>query len=85
MKSEYAGRRGPRQRGMKGNMKQIGMMLALAVLAGSILAGCVVAPLEGRYVDRGYYGNGGWGYSANRDRDSYPSPNHSGTSLQRDR
>jgi hypothetical protein len=66
-------------------MKQISMMLALAVLAGSILAGCVVAPQEGRYVDRGYYGNGGWGYSADRDRGSYPSPNHSGTSLQRDR
>jgi hypothetical protein len=63
-------------------MKQLGMMLALAVLAGSILSGCVVSPLDGRYGDRGYYGNGGWGYHAG-DRDYYPR--HSGTSFHGDK
>ena len=56
-------------------MKRIGMVLAIAVLAGSILSGCVNEPLNGRYGDRGYYG----------DRDSlgyrgyysgYPGPNY---------
>jgi hypothetical protein len=36
-------------------MKRIGMMLGIAVLAGSILSGCVIAPLDGRYGDRSYY------------------------------
>ena len=55
-------------------MKRIGMVLAIAVLAGSILSGCVLEP--GRYGDRGYYGDrnyygdrgyyGGRGYYADR-------------------
>ncbi len=36
-------------------MKRLGMVLAIAVLAGSILSGCVVVPLDGYYGGHGYY------------------------------
>ncbi len=36
-------------------MKRIGMVLTIALLAGSILSGCVVVPLDGWYGGRGYY------------------------------
>jgi hypothetical protein len=81
MDYEYTGRRAPRRRGTEDNVKRIGMVLAIAVLAGSILAGCVIEPLGGRSGDRGYYGDrGDYG-----DRDylgyrgyysGYPGPNY---------
>jgi hypothetical protein len=44
-------------------MKRMGMLLAMAVLAGSLLSGCVVVPLGGWH--------GGGGHSHGR-----PSPPH---------
>lgn len=63
-------------------MRRIGMLLAIAVLAGSLLSGCVVEPWGGRYEgggyfgsERGYYANGR-GYHADRgDYPGYPGPN----------
>jgi hypothetical protein len=60
-------------------MKRIGIVLAIAVLAGSILSGCAIEPAGGRYGDRGrfgdrsYYGDRGYYYGHpgpyyNRDR-----------------
>jgi len=41
-------------------MKPLGMVLALALVAATLLSGCVVVPLGGWY---GYgYGHGGGGY-----------------------
>ncbi len=37
------------------NMKRIGLVLAVAVLAASILSGCVILPLDGGYGYRGYH------------------------------
>ena len=67
MDYEDAGRRAPRRRGTEDNVKRLGMLLAIVVLAGSILSGCVIRPVDGRYGDRGYYGYRG---SAG-DRDDY--------------
>ena len=55
-------------------MKRMGMVLAMVVLAGSILSGCVIRPGDGRFGDRdNYYG----------DRDG--SPGHPGPYYHRDR
>ena len=54
-------------------MRRIGMVLAIAVLAGSILSGCVIEPLDGRYGNQGYHANPG--YYADRDFSSgHPGP-----------
>jgi len=51
-------------------MKRFGMLLAIIVLAGSLLSSCVIRPSDGRYGDQGYHGNRGYygdrGYSGNR-------------------
>ena len=60
-------------------MKRIGIVLAIAVLAGSILSGCVIAPLDGRYGDRDYSGD----RSYSGDRGYYPGP--PGSYYHRDR
>jgi hypothetical protein len=63
-------------------MKRIGMGLAIAVLAGSILSGCVVRPVDGYYGGQGnyegqgyYYGEHGYygnqGYNHGRPGPSY--------------
>jgi hypothetical protein len=36
-------------------MKRLGMVLMLVILAGSILAGCVIVPLDGYHGGRGSY------------------------------
>ncbi len=39
-------------------MKRIAGVLALALVAGAILSGCVIAPLDGPYYEgRSYYGD----------------------------
>ncbi len=38
-------------------MKRLGMVLAIAVLAGTILSGCVIVPWDGYY---GYHGGHGY-------------------------
>lgn len=36
-------------------MKRIGVVLAIVLLAGSILSGCVIVPLGGWHGDGGHY------------------------------
>jgi hypothetical protein len=38
-------------------MKRRGAFLAIALVAASILAGCVVVPVDGPYPYRGYWGH----------------------------
>lgn len=62
-------------------MGRIGMLIAIAVMAGSILSGCVIEPLGGRYENRGYYAGHGFyedrGYHGDRgDYPGYPGPNY---------
>jgi hypothetical protein len=53
-------------------MKRLGVMLAVGLLAATILSGCVIVPLGGwGYGDRGYYrGHGGY-YHSYPDRPYY--------------
>ena len=41
-------------------MKRLSVVLAIGVLTATVLAGCVVMPLGGWYVDGGYYRGGGY-------------------------
>jgi hypothetical protein len=66
-------------------MKRIGMVLAIAVLAGSLLSGCVIEPWGGRYDEHAYYGERGYYGERNYygERSNYPV--YPGSNYHRDR
>ena len=66
-------------------MKRIGMLLAIAVLAGSLPSSCLIRPPDGHYGDRGYSGH--QGYSGDRGYSGHQgyNPGHPGSEYHRDR